>query len=142
MKHLIKLEIYPLESDGIHLFIRARINGKAARFLVDTGASRTVVDQTRILGFFDEGKAEFEHLDSKSTGLGTNSMESKTILLRTLSFGRLKLNDYQTAALDLTHVNQSYSLLRMKEIDGVIGGDLLYRLQAVIDYGDQVLRLK
>ena len=135
MPNQLKLELVPIEQDGFHIFLKARINGKRARFLVDTGASRTVVDKARILSFIPHEEAEFEKLESFSAGLGTNTMESHTIILNSLSFGRLVIRDYLTAALDLSHVNQSYGMIKMKKIDGVIGGDLLHRLQAVIDYG-------
>jgi len=141
MPHELKIELVPIELDGFHIFIKARINGKRARFLVDTGASRTVVDKARIMRFIPHKEAEFEKLESFSAGLGTNTMESHTIVLKSLSFGRMVIKDYLTAALDLSHVNQSYGMIRMKKIDGVIGGDLLYRLRAVIDYSEGQIRL-
>jgi predicted aspartyl protease len=140
MSHELIIELVPIEQDGFHIFIKARINGKLARFLVDTGASRTVVDKARIMRFIPHEEAEFEKLESFSAGLGTNTMESHTIVLKSLSFGRLVIKDYQTAALDLSHVNQSYGMIRMKKIDGVIGGDLLHRLRAVIDYKMEEVR--
>ena len=138
----LKIELVPIEQDGVHIFIRARINGKPARFLVDTGASRTVLDQKRVLRFLKAEEAKFEKLEAASAGLGTSTMESHTIVLRSLSFSRLVLKDYKTAVLDLNHVNQSYSVLKMKKIDGVIGGDLLHRLGAVIDYGKEEIRFR
>jgi predicted aspartyl protease len=134
MLHKLKIELVPIEQDGVHIFIKARINGKPARFLVDTGASRTVVDHARVLRFVPPEEAGFEKLEAFSAGLGTNTMESHTILLHSLSFGRLVLKNYKTAVLDLSHVNDSYKIMKMKKIDGVIGGDLLHRLKAVIDY--------
>lgn len=131
----LNIELVPIEQEGFHIFIKARINGKKARFLVDTGASRTVVDQNRILRYFKADEANFEKLEALSAGLGTNTMESHTIILRSLSFGRLVLKNYKTAVLDLSHVNDSYRIMKLKKIDGVIGGDLLHRMRAVIDYG-------
>ncbi len=140
MLQCLKIEIVPIDQEGVHIFIRARINGKGARFLVDTGASRTVVDLRRILRFIKEDEAKFEKLETFSAGLGTNTMESHTVVLKTISFGRSVLKNYKTASLDLNHVNESYRLLRMKQIDGVIGGDLLLQLRAVIDYGKEEIR--
>jgi predicted aspartyl protease len=142
MFHKLKIEIVPIEQDGVHIFINARINGKPARFLVDTGASRTVVDRKRILRFLKAEEAKFKKLEAASAGLGTSTMESHTIMLKSLSFGRLVMKDYLTAALDLDHVNQSYGALKMQKIDGVIGGDLLYRLKAVIDYSKGEIKLR
>ncbi|OQA10334.1 MAG: hypothetical protein BWY67_01178 [Bacteroidetes bacterium ADurb.Bin397] len=44
--------------------------------------------------------------------------------------------------LDLSHVNQSYEILKLKPVDGVIGGDLLKRYEAIIDYSKKTLVLK
>jgi predicted aspartyl protease len=134
MHQKLKLELVPIEEEGCHIFIRGRINGKPARFLVDTGASRTVLDIARIARFFPENEADLEKMDSFSAGLGTNTMESHTVVLHTLSFGRIILRDYKAAALNLQHVNESYGMMKLSKIDGVIGGDLLQRLNAVIDY--------
>ena len=60
-KNTVPLTIIPIENDGFHLMVEGFINGKAARFLIDTGASRTVFDQERILDFFDGEVADFEH---------------------------------------------------------------------------------
>lgn len=142
MYYKIEIELVPIEEDGYHIFIGGRINGKPARFLVDTGASRTVVDQKRVVRFIKGEEAGFEKLDSFSAGLGTNTMESHTIILGTLSFGRLLLRNYKAAALTLDHVNQSYRMLKMKQLDGVVGGDLLHELKAVIDYRKGVIEFE
>jgi hypothetical protein len=142
MKVTLPLELVPIEQDGYHLFISGRINGKKARFMVDTGASRSVVDQDRILSFFNPGKMVSEKIDIPSVGLGTNSMTGTIILLDSLSFRRLILKNYKIVALDLSHVNQSFHLLKMKKIDGVLGGDLLHRMNAVIDYRKLDLKIE
>ena len=135
------MDLLPIEEDGFHIFIPVRINGKKARFLVDTGASRSVVDKDRITRFIPDDKLVFEKLEKLSTGLGTNNMESKTIVLEMISLGREKFKNYRIVALDLSHVNQSYNMLGLKNIDGVIGGDLLDTMNAVINYGKKVLTI-
>ena len=44
----IPINIINIEGDGFHIVTEGHINGKAARFVVDTGASRTVFDKDRI----------------------------------------------------------------------------------------------
>ena len=44
--HFIKLNDF-----GVHLVVKAKINGKIANMLIDTGASNTVFDKTRIATF-------------------------------------------------------------------------------------------
>ena len=137
---ILKLEVIPIENDGYHIFIEAFINDKPARLLVDTGASSTVFDAGRIRAFLQRRKRRIEKIDKLSTGLGTNTMESHSVMLESFTLGETTFVDYQAVALNMEHVNQSYSMLGYPEIDGVLGGDLLQELKAVIDYRKKQIR--
>lgn len=139
MKTIIPIEIFPIEDDGFHLRLNALINGKTANLIIDTGASRTVFDETSVRKFVDE--EHIENQDRLSTGLGTNSMESKQVVLDEVRIGGLIVSDYNAAILDLTHVNHSYERLGIEPIDGVLGGDILNEYKAVIDYDERKLYL-
>jgi len=139
MKTILPIEIFPIEGDGYHLKITLFINGKPACMILDTGASRTVFDETRVSTFVDEDSIEEQ--DRLSTGLGTNSMESKQVILDKLKIGEITIKAYGAAVLDLSHVNQSYEKLNIKPIDGVLGGDILYDYNAIIDYEQKELVL-
>jgi predicted aspartyl protease len=136
----IKLELLSIEDDGYHIFIDALINGNKARLLIDTGASRTVFDAERIKYFLHAGNHNFEKIDKLSTGLGTNTMESHSIVLEEFRLGDTLFKDYLAVALNMEHVNQSYGMLGYPKIDGVLGGDLLHELKAVIDYRKKQIR--
>jgi predicted aspartyl protease len=138
----INLDIIPIEEDGFHIFLDAFINSKPARLLIDTGASRTVFDAVRIKAFLEEEEHNFEKIDKLSTGLGTNTMESHSVILKEFAIGETIFTDYQTVVLNMEHVNQSYRMLGYPEIDGVLGGDLLHELKAVIDYRKKQIRWK
>ena len=138
MKTTLPIEIVPIEDDGYHLKIIITINGKSANMILDTGASRTVFDETRIAEFVNEEKIEEQ--DRLSTGLGTNSMESKQVVIDNLQLGEVAIVDYNAAVLDLRHVNQSYEKLEIDPVDGVLGSDILVMYKAVIDYEKKELR--
>lgn len=139
MKTTIPIEIFPIEDDGYHLKIAIAVNGKMANMIVDTGASRTVFDATRIAQFVVNETIE-EH-DRLSTGLGTNTMESKKVVLNKVEIGAVAITNYQAAVLDLSHVNQSYEKLSLAPVDGVLGSDILVDYRALIDYQKKELRL-
>ena len=139
MTTTLPLTIQTIENDGFHLKLTIKINGKKACMILDTGASRTVFDETRIAKFIGDDSLE-EH-DRLSTGLGTNSMTSKKVILHQLQIGKLVIKDYQATILDLQHVNQSYLKLDLDPVDGVLGGDILNDYQAVIDYEKKELKL-
>jgi predicted aspartyl protease len=136
----IKIELLAIEEDGYHIFVQSIINGNIARLLIDTGASRTVFDSERIRAFLDLEDQNFEKIDKLSTGLGTNTMESHSVTIGRFELGETLFEDYLAVVLNIEHVNQSYRLLGYPEIDGVLGGDLLHELKAVIDYRKMELR--
>ncbi|HNW98257.1 MAG TPA: aspartyl protease family protein [Bacteroidales bacterium] len=139
MKLKIPIEIIELEPESFHLFIEGHINGKPANMLVDTGASKTVFDLNRISNFINKRKKKFESFEKTTTGLGTNSMESHFTNFKKFNIKKLAFVDFKAILLDMTHVNQSYEMLKMKPIDGVLGSDLLMKYKSVIDYKKHII---
>lgn len=135
----IPINIINIEGDGFHLIAEGMINNKPARFVVDTGASRTVFDKDRILNYIDN--PEFNEKEGISAGIGGTDITSFIFNIEELSFGDLKINGYQAVAMDLSNVNNSYAMLKLPPIDGVIGGDLMKKHQAIINYKLKKMRL-
>lgn len=139
MTTTLPLIIQAIENDGYHLLTTILINGKNALIIIDTGASRSVFDETRIIDFIGHNNLS-EH-DKLSSGLGTNTMTSKKVVLDTLNLNGLVLNHYEATILNLHHVNQSYQKIGLNPIDGILGGDILNDYHAVIDYKNSILTL-
>ena len=135
----VPINIISIEGDGFHIIAEGLINGKSARFVVDTGASRTVFDKERILDYIDN--PEFNEKEGLSAGIGGTDISSFIFKLEELSFGELSIKDYQAVAMDLSNVNNSYAMLNIPPVDGVLGGDLLYKYKAVISYKLKKMRL-
>lgn len=135
----IPINIINIEGDGFHLIAEGMINNKPARFVVDTGASRTVFDKDRILNYIDN--PEFNEKEGISAGIGGTDISSFIFNIEELSFGDLKINGYQAVAMDLSNVNNSYAMLKLPPVDGVIGGDLMKKYQAIINYKLKKMRL-
>ena len=141
LRHYIELpiNIINIEGDGFHLIAEGMINNKPARFVVDTGASRTVFDKDRILNYIDN--PEFNEKEGISAGIGGTDLSSFIFNIEELSFGDLKINGYQAVAMDLSNVNNSYAMIKLPPVDGVLGGDLMKKYQAVINYKLKKMRL-
>lgn len=140
MKYTLPLTIQAIENDGYHLLTTILINGKKALLVIDTGASRSVFDETRIIDFI--GHSNLAEHDKLSTGLGTNTMTSKKVVLETLDLNGLILNNYEATLLNLHHVNESYQKIGLAPIDGILGGDILMDYKAGIDYKNALLTLE
>ena len=137
----IPIEIIEIEPDNYHAFVKVRIGRRNARFLLDTGASKTVLDNEKILKFV-KADAVMAYDDAKSVGLGTDTVETHIARLRSIRIGDLQTAAVDVAVLSLSHVNVVYSMLKLHEIDGVLGSDLLVRFHAVISYRARTLSLK
>jgi hypothetical protein len=135
----IDFSILDIQGDGLHILLKAKIGRKFANLLIDTGASRTVFDKDRIQHYISE--SSFQPLNRLSAGLGTNTLEGSVIVLPRLKLGELVITNYTAAVLDLQHVNDSYKSMGLSVIDGVLGSDLLFLYNAVIDYKKRILTL-
>jgi hypothetical protein len=140
MTTTIPFTILSLDAEGYHLMIKVKINGKTANLIVDTGASKTVLDTTRGSKFVNE--KDFKTHDKLSSGLGTNTMQSQTAILKKMKIGDLEIRNYVTVLLDLSHVNSSYQQIGLKPVEGVLGSDILLQYKAVIDYEKKTMKLK
>lgn len=138
-KTIVPLELINLQDDGFHLLVEVVVFGKPFNAVLDTGASKTVFDKTTIEKYVNP--EELLASDKLSTGLGTNTMQSHTIVLPSLKIGKLKLKNFETAVLDLSMISTAYQTLDLPPVIGVLGGDILQTHQAVIDYKKSQLKL-
>jgi len=119
--------------------MRLKLNGKRARFILDTGASHTVVDSSaaekfKVIAGTRKGK--------KAGGLGTTGLETKVSKDNTIEISKVKLNGQKLVLLDLTHVNLSLENNGSENVTGIVGADILKKKSAVIDYKGRALFLK
>ena len=145
MKHLqdlLKKENYKKinfkVSNTQHLLIKGTINGVSGNFILDTGASNSCV------GFEGIDKFQLKPVKSKTkaSGAGATGMFTQLAKNNSLKIGRWKLNEFHLVIFDMTHVNQALLQHEAKNIDGIIGADVLLGGKAIIDYYNHCLYLK
>ena len=135
----VPIQLLDIEGEGFHIMVRGMIHDKEASFLIDTGASRSVFDPKTITAFIED--IQFEKKEGMSAGVGSSDLESATFVIDRLGIGALEITDYEGVALDLENIHEMYGKLGLPHIDGIIGGDLLRRHKAVINYRSRKLRL-
>ena len=128
----VPLQLIDIEGEGFHIMVKGLIHGKEANFLIDTGASRSVFDPKTISDFIDN--IQFEKKEGMTAGVGSSDLESATFVIDSFSVGELEIDEYEAVALDLENIHEMYGKLGLPRIDGIIGGDLLKRYKAVINY--------
>ena len=135
----VPLQLLDIEGEGFHIMVKGMIHGKEANFLIDTGASRSVFDPTTIATFIDD--LVFEKKEGMTAGVGSSDLESSTFIIDRWSIGELEITSYEAVALDLENIHEMYGKLGLPHIDGILGGDVLKRHKAVINYRNKKLRL-
>jgi len=132
-KITIPLQIIDLHEDGYHPLVKVKVFGKKFTVVLDTGASKTAFDQTMLLQAYEHAILTIS--DRLSTGLGTSNMKSSTMIINDMYIGKLLVDEFEVAVLDLSTINVAYGQLGHPEVLGVLGGDILMKYKAVINYG-------
>lgn len=122
-----------------HLTVEMRVNGVPGRFILDTGAGRTVIDRAA-QPRFDEGRAVVA--GGVATGAGGSGLAIAALPGSRLRIGAYRDDAFTVHFLSLDHVNAAFSQRGEAPVDGVIGADVLVRGGAVIDYPDMRLYLR
>ena len=131
----IKIILTELDPGGYHLFVNLKINGKRCRFLIDTGASRTVIDKA----YYDKhlSRKKLKTIEQETTSLHASTSQTHIGTIKEIELGGKKIKNHVTAAIDLSHVNATYKQLKTPKIQGILGSDLMFKYKMVIDYGKQ-----
>lgn len=129
-----------LSQNGIgHFKVNAKVNGAKASFIIDTGASHTVIDEFSSEKF----KLNFSNGPSKEAGgLGTSGIKTRVSKKNNIIVKGFEINNLALTVLSLEHVNSALEKHGSPKIDGVIGADILKKYNAVIDYKGKAIYLK
>lgn len=136
--------IIPLQFVGFavggQIMVDVELNGKSACMIVDTGASRTVFDPVMLTDYiespkFKESKGQTISVDGAWNG-------QKKIVIDSLAIGDAVLNNWETVAVDLSNIRHFNSVAGLPDFVGIIGGDVLHRLKATINYGRRTLTVR
>ncbi len=135
----IPFNIIQIDDEGVHIMVEAFLYRKKLRLILDTGASRTVLDYTLLRERFPS--LHPKPMEAKTTGLGTSDYPGFSLTLPSIQLGGYRFMKPEVVVLDLSHVNATYNKLGHKAIHGVLGSDLLMKAGALIDYRNAVLYL-
>lgn len=131
----VPLQIIDLHGDGYHPLVEIKVNRTSYILVLDTGASKTAFDHNLL----ERSGALIIESERLSTGLGVINMASFTAVINNIQIGDLHISDFEVAVLDLSTINVAYRQLNHPEVLGVLGGDILMKYNAVIDYGQKTL---
>ncbi|MCT4615221.1 MAG: retroviral-like aspartic protease family protein [Marinifilaceae bacterium] len=131
-RYSIPIELVELEYNSYHIVVKVEMDDKIkGYFIIDTGASKTVVDNDFVKELDCESLIDSE---IQSRGIGEGEIETNMVTIRKMKFSDFVLYDYNCASIDFTGINQMYSKYSDKKISGLLGSDILFNYNAIIDY--------
>ena len=137
----IPLQIIELERENYHILIEGSFeDGTPSCWIIDTGASKTVLDKN--LSSYYENLEPDDLEDYQSAGINQGMMETSIGKLTFLRFGDLNITGQKVALIDLSHVNEIYGKYTSYRIAGLLGGDILMLHQCRIDYATQIIQFQ
>ena len=135
-----QFEALPLmRSRQNHLLVRAFINGKRAWLTVDSGAPVSAIASHRRDYFRLTPITAKSNLPAR---VQINGAFNNVAIARQFRIGALTLVDEPVVIVDLGQPSRSAKLRRERQIDGIIGADILFPTKAVLDCQRQLLILK
>lgn len=122
-----------------HLLLRAFINGRPAWLTVDSGAPVSAIALNRRAYF------RLKPITAKSSlpaRVQINGAFNNVVIARELRIGGLTLVDEPVVTVDLGGSARAARMAHEPQIDGIIGADILFPTEAVLDCDRQLLILK
>lgn len=121
----------PFELVNNHIYIRAEVDGRPIRLLVDTGGANILTPEAaRTLGLKSEGALE-------ARGAGEESQDVGLTRARALRLGEVTIARPVFAVLDLAPLAPAEGVA----LSGLVGYEVFHRFVVRIDYADRRLTL-
>lgn len=135
----IPFDLIELEKDNYLITIQISIAEVKTTWIVDTGASKTVIDsnQEQYLSILSHQPEDIEY-----TGVGSSSMNIQLATISDFRVGPLHIDKQEAASVDLSHVNVAFQKFNEITITGLLGSDFLMDHGAVINYRTNIIELE
>jgi len=134
----IPLKLINLQDDGFHLLVEVVVFKQKHFAVLDTGASRSVFDKSLIELHLAETLKISDEINAATLFTTTTTIQAT---IPELKIGKLKIKNYESVAFDLQSVNDTYQQFGFPPIVCIIGGDLLIKHKALINYDSLELTL-
>ena len=129
---IIPLHIIEIDN-GRQLMVEAKVNGKAAMMMVDTGSSHTLLDRWVLKDYIVDPQTEKVFGDA--VGIGGRDLQQEAVTIDTFSLGDAELTGMEMMVVDLSHLRDFNKRMNLPDFVGIIGGNVLRRMKATINYG-------
>ena len=128
-KKYIPFELVELEPNSYHILVNASINSSIVKLIVDTGASRSVIDKA-----FDSGIRVDGIEETSAIGFMSDRINVALSLIPELLIENLQFDEFPVAIADLSSLREVYLNITDLNIGGLLGSDFLVRNGSSINF--------
>lgn len=133
----IKFRVIDFAADGYHWLVDCTLNGQRYWLIIDTGATRSVIDQSVL------GDAEVtNHPQGLVIGFGSQTDSISTATIKQITIGGIDYNDFDVAVADLSNLIGSYTDMANAKLAGILGCDFLMQNTSSINIQQRRIYLK
>lgn len=132
----IPFDLIELDDNGLQAITKCSINNKSARFVIDTGASRSVIASSFVQELTSELQNNRHLSNATATGIGNNVTESYKAVIPNIKFNNYNIDNLEMIIIDIEHINKIFEYLNYEKVNGILGCDFVNFLKIKIDYSD------
>ena len=136
-KKYIPFELVELEPNSYHILVNASINSSIVKLIVDTGASRSVIDKA-----FDSGIRVDGIEETSAIGFMSDRINVALSLIPELLIENLQFDEFPVAIADLSSLREVYLNITDLNIGGLLGSDFLVRNVSSINFSTKKIFIK
>jgi len=138
IKFLKDSVIIPIELQSGLPMVRIKINGKFYYFLIDTGCNATIIGKNIAI----TNNIVCDNVEIASAAIDGNFICFSGFLPE-LDLGQIKISNFPIAVIDRNNtIKAKFLFITYFQCDGIIGWDLLCKLDVTIDYKNKQLVLR
>jgi len=124
-------------NDGKILTINVKINNRKCNLLLDSGSSISVIDLRKLDKFTSIKPKKSQNMSSINKDIDTFDIN-----ISKFEIGDLIIENRRFYIMDLINLNNTLSTNYINVIDGIIGNDLLFKLNSIINLNKETLKIK
>ena len=137
MPKSIPFKLVELEPESYHMLVDATINGEPVKLILDSGASRSVLDK-----IYDSGERIEGISDTVAVGFMSDNVNIELASIPDLLVAEVKFSDFPIALADLSSLRELYKNITGLSVAGLLGCDFLVQNVSSINLGSKKIFIK
>lgn len=138
MKIDIPFVVKETEDGSFHPIVQAEIDGQPIFLIIDTGASRTVLDKSLVNSY---AVSENINQEAFAAGINAQKLEVEQAIVPLLKIGGIVFSDFSVFCTDLKPVSALFEEMSQTPIDGLLGCDFFHSNNATINFYKKVITI-